>query len=264
MPNKLQSYINAGLLKIGLYDKKAQKVGLRRIYPDDIYVVSFPKSGNTWVRFLLANMLVTDEKITMQNINDYVPGIYNFREKINKKVSNRIIKSHDPFFDCYPKTIYVYRDYRDVLVSYFHYLKGHDQFSGTVQDFLKSDLLETPFGTWQQHVSLALKQKEAAPSQLLFVGFNELKNDPIETLKKIAEFCEITPIKSYQEIVQQCDFKQLQESEQVDGKVFSDSKVNFFRSGVSEQWRTTFGSDDLDLILTDEVQGLLHQLNLKV
>lgn len=264
MPNKLQSYITAGLSKIGLYDKKALKIGLRHIYSDDIFVVSFPKSGNTWVRFLLANMLEADEKITMQNINDYVPGIYNFREEINKKESNRIIKSHDPFFDCYPKTIYVYRDYRDVLISYFHYLKGHDQFSGTVQDFLKSDKLKTDFGTWQQHVFLALEQREATPDQFLFVGFDQLKNDPVETLKTIAEFCEITPKTSYEEIVKRCDFNQLQDSEQVDGKVFSDSKVNFFRSGESEQWRTTFGSEDLELILTDEVRGLLHQLNLKV
>ena len=264
MANKLRSYISAGLSKIGLYDKKAQKLGLRHIYPDDIFVVSFPKSGNTWVRFLLANMLVADKEITMKNINEYVPGIYNFREELNKKEGNRIIKSHDPFFECFPKTIYVYRDYRDVLISYYHYLKGHGQFSGSIQDFLKSDKLKTPFGTWQQHISLALKQKKDSANQILFVGFDQLKNNPIESLKSIAEFCEITPLKSYQEIVKQCDFKRLQDSEQVEGKVFSDSKIDFFRSGESEQWKSIFGNEELELILTDEVKELLNQLNLAV
>jgi hypothetical protein len=40
-----------------------QGLGLHRpgrgllILPDDIFLVSFPKSGNTWARFVLANLI---------------------------------------------------------------------------------------------------------------------------------------------------------------------------------------------------------------
>lgn len=258
-----KSHIATGLSKIGLYDKRAAKIGLRRVNPSDIFVVSFPKSGNTWVRFLLANMLA-EEEVTMKNINDYVAGIYNFRDVINSREGQRFIKTHDPFFECYPKSIYVYRDYRDVVVSYYHYQKGTGDFNGTMQEFLASDQMKTPFGTWQEHVKQALAHRSEAPESILFVGFEELLRDPLTLAEKMASFSGIVPKHSMAEVVERSRFERLQVLEETHGKVFETSGVHFFRAGSSGQWKTELTEEDLKRIVTEEVKELLHALNLEV
>ena len=92
-----------------------------RIRPDDVFVASYPKSGNTWVRFLLANLLAPGEKITFRNIDNYVPDIYKCASILEDRRGRRYIKSHHPCYERYPMLIDIYRDGRDALVSYYHY-----------------------------------------------------------------------------------------------------------------------------------------------
>jgi hypothetical protein len=92
-----------------------------RIRPDDVFIASYPRSGNTWVRFLIANLLAPDEKITFRNIENYVPSIYKSADTLDAREGRRYIKSHNPCYELYPKLIYVYRDGRDALVSYYYY-----------------------------------------------------------------------------------------------------------------------------------------------
>ena len=33
--------------------------------PDDIFIISYPKSGNTWLRFLIANLIFEKEKVNL-------------------------------------------------------------------------------------------------------------------------------------------------------------------------------------------------------
>ena len=100
-----------------------------RIRPDDVFIVSYPRSGNTWVRFLMANLLAPDEKITFRNIENYVPSIYKSADTLDTREGRRYIKSHNPCYELYPKLIYVYRDGRDALVSLLLLLRhGKERF----------------------------------------------------------------------------------------------------------------------------------------
>src|SRR5438132_14035201 len=92
-----------------------------RIRPDDVFIVSYPRSGNTWIRFLLANLLAPHETITFRNIEDYVPDIHKSASALAGWQGHRYLKSHHPYYDSYPRFIYIYRDGRDALVSYYHY-----------------------------------------------------------------------------------------------------------------------------------------------
>ena len=43
------------------------------VYPDDTFIVSYPRSGNTWTRFLIANLLHPEIEIGFANIDSVVP-----------------------------------------------------------------------------------------------------------------------------------------------------------------------------------------------
>jgi hypothetical protein len=126
------------------------------VRPDDIFLVSYPKSGNTWTRFLLGNLMNPDEAITFANVERKVPDIYSKSRKALKKLPRpRVIKSHECFDPRYRRVIYIVRDPRDVALSAYHYdRKGKnipDDFP--VETYVSTRFMKTDeyFGDWGGH-----------------------------------------------------------------------------------------------------------------
>ena len=46
------------------------------VFPEDVFLVSYPRSGNTWTRFLLGNLLWQNDPVTFLNIESRIPEIY--------------------------------------------------------------------------------------------------------------------------------------------------------------------------------------------
>jgi hypothetical protein len=131
---------------------------LRRheVWPDDIFLVSFPKSGNTWTRFLLGNLMNPDKPVGFSDIERVVPDIAVFpRADFRKLKRPRLIKSHDCFDPRYRRVIYIIRDPRDVAVSLYYYAKKvkniDDSFS--LEAFVTRMLVpgRSYNGTWGEH-----------------------------------------------------------------------------------------------------------------
>jgi hypothetical protein len=211
-----------------------------RIRPDDVFIVSFPRSGNTWVRFLIANLSAPDEKITFRNIENYVPSIYKSADTLDTREGRRYIKSHNPCYELYPKLIYVYRDGRDALVSYYYYATGKNVFSGTFEDFIFSPFVEQ-FTSWREHIESAREFASKYPDRILILCYEEMLISTLPALTSISAFlglaCEAQAII---EAATKSSFEHLQKVEQESGGETLGKKFTFFRTGTSNQWRDHF------------------------
>jgi hypothetical protein len=126
------------------------------VLPDDIFLVSYPKSGNTWTRFLIGNLLHPDEPLNFVNVSRLVPDLYGTSRKEFKKIPRpRIIKSHECFDPRYQRVIYIVRDPRDVAVSSYHFARKGRFIDDTlpIERYVSDCFLSTgqPYGTWGEH-----------------------------------------------------------------------------------------------------------------
>ncbi|MGH7567011.1 MAG: sulfotransferase domain-containing protein [Gemmatimonadota bacterium] len=215
----------------------AHRLGLREVHPDDTFIVSFPKSGNTWVRFLIAAMQHPDEEISFRNIECFVPDIHKSRKAIEAMPPPRIIKSHTPCFESYPRFVYVLRDGRDAMISFFNYALGERSFRGSLREFVGSEVAAR-YGTWSQHAMGALKQAEQHPDRVLAVRYEDLISSPLDQARRIADFCRLNVEAGVlQGAVARCQFSRLQEVERRHGGEVEENDFRFFRRGVQGQWR---------------------------
>src|SRR5437773_5781175 len=91
-------------------------------FPDDTFLVSFPRSGNTWTRFLIGNLIQPSAPITFLNIENVIPDTNALSKSYLDRVSRpRILKSHEHFDPRYRKVIYIVRDPRDVALSHYNW-----------------------------------------------------------------------------------------------------------------------------------------------
>src|SRR2546423_7743737 len=89
----------------------------------DVFLVSYPRSGNTWLRFLVANALRPEEQATFATVGDVVPDIYDVTNRDLLRLPDpRILKSHEPVDERYRRVAYLVRNPADVALSYYHYL----------------------------------------------------------------------------------------------------------------------------------------------
>ncbi len=253
--------------QFGLINRAAFLMQIREILPDDIYLVSYPKSGNTWLRYLFAYMITNnDNLITLDQLEYLVPDVYVSKDIIDQKKSGRVIKTHDTFFEDFPRVVYIYRDYRDVILSYFHYQTSLKLFNGSFSEFIRSNQLHQPFGSWKAHLNKALKASALRPDTFLLLSYESLQNDFEKSLRRIAGFCSIPLNAPFDLIQKKTKFESLKFIEETHGGWFSRfSNEHFFRKGEIGNWKSVISQPDLEFIYSDdEVVSLLTHLKYEV
>jgi hypothetical protein len=112
--------------RVWIRQRRHKRLFEQHVRPTDVFLVGHPKSGNTWLAYMLAILLAKDRQqhVTLANIKDFVPFVHGKDVQIMEYPAlsdPRIFRDEYPIHsDLYPKTIYLLRDPRAVLISLYH------------------------------------------------------------------------------------------------------------------------------------------------
>uniref|UniRef100_A0A8D2DEF9 Sulfotransferase n=1 Tax=Sciurus vulgaris TaxID=55149 RepID=A0A8D2DEF9_SCIVU len=139
----------------GLYSPESisQAENTSNVRDDDIFIITYPKSGTTWMIEILSLILKNGDPSWIRSVPiwerapwcETVISAFTLQDQ----TSPRLLSSHLPiqlfpkaFFSTKAKVIYLSRNPRDVVVSFYHYSKIARQLKdpGTPDQFLENFL----------------------------------------------------------------------------------------------------------------------------
>jgi hypothetical protein len=174
---------------------------------DITYIAAFPKSGITYLNFMLFHILFDRPQDARLIDSDYIFDLHESLARVPQQGAvPRYVKIHFPFTSQVPlrqrasRAVYLFRDPIDVMMSVwdFKHLTGEDGlldaspaqdaalFQRFAQQWLASGGMAYPWaGSWKQNVGSWLDQTELP---LLVVRYEQLKARPLEELRRILGF----------------------------------------------------------------------------
>jgi len=216
----------------------------------DVFVGSYPRSGSTWLRFMLLEILA-GQASGFANTNEMLPDVG--KHEGGAPVlpgSGRLIKTHEPFRTEYKKAIYLVRDPRDVALSEFAYQKAlgltQEDFDPYLERFLRRGV--NPFGSWIDHATSWMDAADAGRAEILHVNFEELKQQPQKPLGRIVDFLQMPEVKvRIPAAIENNSLARMKEKEKANPQRAS-AKGRFIRSGSAGGWRSTFTDRQTQLV----------------
>lgn len=231
--NYIQLKLNA-IIRYGLWHMFSKKLGL-------IQIVEYPKSGGTWMT---------------QLVSDYLDLYY--PRNVIPKFKKSVIHAHYLYSDHFNKIIFVTRDGRDIMVSYyFHLLIGNDRSSNSITNHFRKKMpfsdyenveknlpsfityLHTDYlkrfnrHSWSEFVTSYQKNRD----KVCIIQYEDILKDTQKELIRALEFVgeqEINEDKLLKTI-NKFSFKT-----QTNRKPGEENSKSFLRKGISGDWKNYF------------------------
>lgn len=204
-----------------------------------VWLASYPRSGNTMLRMILKSVFGIETYSEYNDIN-VIGANENMVELVGHKMLEEswektyqkmkrsdqlfFVKTHD-----YPeddsKAIYIVRDGRSSIVSYYHYLKD---FIG--KEYPLSDVIAgfVSFSSWAGHLDV---WNPISRPNTLFIHYERLLTNPDEEIERIENFLGLCRIGDWRN----------------NFEYFHKINPRFFREGDAVKGIKAIKGDDLDL-----------------
>nr|XP_004665421.1 sulfotransferase 1 family member D1 [Jaculus jaculus] len=231
--------------------------------PDDLLIATYPKSGTTWVSEIVDLIYNNGDAEKSRRDVIYmrvpfmelaVPGRTSGVEKLNNMPSPRLVKTHLPvqllpssFWKNNCKMIYVARNAKDVVVSYYYFYqmaKLHPE-PGTWEEFLDKFMTgKVSFGSWYDHVKDWWEKRK--DYRILYLFYEDMKEDPKREIKKLLKFLEKDlPDEVVNKILHHSSFKVMKQNPKTNYTTVTQEEMDhsvspFMRKGISGDWKNHF------------------------
>ncbi|KFK43388.1 hypothetical protein AALP_AA1G119500 [Arabis alpina] len=264
----------------------------------DIILASYPKSGTTWLKALTVALLERVKNRSCDDIqthhhpleSDNPHGLVPFLEMnlylksstpdlTNLSSSSpRLFSTHMPLHtlqvplkDSPCKIVYICRNWKDVLVSTWHFTsinveETEAEGSFTLELFFDSFCSGVHFfGPFWENVLSYWRGSLEDPKHVLFMTYEDLKAEPHGQIKKLAEFLDCPFSEEEEErgdvdkILELCSLRNLSSLEINKTGTSNDvHNSNFFRKGEVGDWKnhlTPEMENKIDNIIEEKLKG---------
>ena len=157
---------------------------------DDLFLVEFPKSGITWLSFLLTNIIQQKSDISFNinffNYTQFIADIHYSRHINLQKnyLPYRIIKSHSNYNPFYNHVILLIRNPFSVMLSYYSFLTSLKLINSNFENFLKHK--KYGIDNWIFHTKSWLK-KNRGGHRLYLIRYEDLKKGTYNSISQLTQ-----------------------------------------------------------------------------
>jgi hypothetical protein len=220
------------------------------LQPSDVIFASYPRSGTTWSRFTMFEIL-TGRPAGFEAVNSTIRIVSEHTGAPRLLPANgKFVASHERYRKEYRRAIYLARDARDVALSEFAYTRALEFFDGDLDRFLETFLCGkiSAFGPWQKHVASWLDSTLAQNDNLLVVRFEDLRQNPREGFTRMAEFLGVrVDDERIRQAIANNSLDKMKEKEEEQPQRAS-VKGRFVRGGAVQGWRAKLTPKQVELI----------------